>query len=446
MAKEFKIPELGENIESGDVVAVRIAKGDTVSVDQPVLELETDKAVVEVPSSVAGKVTDVKVKEGDRVRVGQVVFTVAEGATEKKKEEKEAKQEESKEEEKKEKTNEEPKEQEAQTEKKKEKERRIRPVEEETATVSAICKAPKGPHDIVPAAPSVRRLAREIGVDIQKVTGTGAGGRITQEDVKQFARRLSSENKKKETGVIVPARELPDFSKWGPVERKPMSAVRRKTAGHLSQAWQIPRVTQHDKADITDLEKLRKKFSDRAQKAGGKLTLTVIVLKVVASALKVFPQFNASVDTETDEIIYKKYFHIGVAVETDRGLLVPVIRDVEKKNILELSVELTKMAEAARNKKLSLDDMQGGTFTITNLGGIGGTYFSPIINAPEVAILGLSRARYEAVYKNGQFEPRLMLPLSLSYDHRVIDGADAIRFLRWVAEALKQPFLMDLEG
>jgi len=238
---------------------------------------------------------------------------------------------------------------------------------------------------------------------------------------------------------------LPDFSKWSEVERKPMSNIRRKTAEHLSHAWNtIPHVTQHDKADITAIETLRKQYSARAEKAGGKLTVTAIALKVVEAALRRFPQFNSSIDTAKNEIVYKKSLHIGVAVDTERGLLVPVIRDVDRKGIVALSVELAKASEKARAGKLSLDEMQGGGFTITNLGGIGGTAFTPIVNWPEVAILGMSRGGFEPVWNGQAFEPRQMLPLSLSYDHRVIDGADAARFLRWIAEAFEQPFMMAL--
>ena len=227
-----------------------------------------------------------------------------------------------------------------------------------------------------------------------------------------------------------------------------MRAVRRKTAEHLSAAWAtIPHVTQCDLADITGLEELRKKYAKQVEAAGGNLTVTSIAVKVVAAALRVFPQFNASIDMAADEIIVKKYVNIGVAVDTDRGLLVPVIRDADRKNIVQLSVELAQLSEKARTRKIALEEMQGGCFSISNLGGIGGTYFTPIVNAPEVAILGISRARMEPVYhKDGGFVPRFMLPLSLSYDHRVIDGADGIRFLRWVAEALEQPFLLALQG
>nr|MBA3232138.1 2-oxo acid dehydrogenase subunit E2 [Acidobacteriota bacterium] len=247
------------------------------------------------------------------------------------------------------------------------------------------------------------------------------------------------------------APQLPDFSKWGEIERKPMSNIRRKTAEHLSSAWNtIPHVTQHDKADITELEALRKQYGAQAEKAGGKMTMTAIAMKIVAAAVARFPQFNASADMARQEIVFKKSIHIGVAVDTGRGLLVPVIRDVDQKGIIELSVELSQVSERARGGKLSLDDMQGGGMTITNLGGIGGTSFTPIVNWPEVAILGISRGAHEPVWReatedeDGGFEARLILPLSLSYDHRVIDGADAARFLRWVCGAFEQPFVLAL--
>jgi len=266
--------------------------------------------------------------------------------------------------------------------------------------------------------------------------------------VKAFAKAINEQRTDSLTalpGILGEA--LPDFSKWGEVERKSMSTVRQKTAQHLSYAWAtIPHVTQFDKADVTELEALRQRYAAKAEATGGKLTVTAILLKIVASALKVFPQFNASIDMAKNEVVYKKYVHIGIAVDTDRGLLVPVVRDVDKKNIIQLSVELSQLAEKARNKKLSLEEMQGGNFSISNLGGIGGTGFSPVVNAPEVAILGISRSKMEPVYRNGQFEPRLMLPLSLSYDHRLIDGADGARFLRWIVEAAEEPFVLSLEG
>jgi pyruvate dehydrogenase E2 component (dihydrolipoamide acetyltransferase) len=296
-----------------------------------------------------------------------------------------------------------------------------------------------------PAAPSVRRLARELGVDIRRVTGSGPAGRISYEDVQSYVKNALASGGGAGRGAAGPAAALPDFTKWGDVERKPMSNIRRKTAEHLSHAWQaIPHVTQHDKADITALEALRKQYGPQAEKAGGKLTMTAIALKIVAGALQKFPQFNSSIDVARNEIVYKKSIHVGVAADTERGLLVPVIRDVDRKGVIQLAVELNAASEKARAGKLSLDDMQGAGFTITNLGGIGGTSFTPIVNWPEVAILGISRGAQEPVFVNGAFQPRLMLPLSLSYDHRVIDGADAARFVRWVAEAFEQPFVMAL--
>jgi pyruvate dehydrogenase E2 component (dihydrolipoamide acetyltransferase) len=279
-------------------------------------------------------------------------------------------------------------------------------------------------------------------VDIRQVVGSGPAGRISMEDVQAFVRSAMTGGG---GGAPAAAAALPDFAKWGEVERRPMTNIRRKTAEHLSHAWNaIPHVTQHDRADITALEALRKQYSPQAEKQGGKLTMTAIALKIVAAALKRFPQFNSSIDVGRNEIVYKKSIHVGVAADTERGLLVPVIRDVDHKGVLQLAVELGAASEKARAGKLSLDEMQGAGFTITNLGGIGGTSFTPIVNWPEVAILGISRGALEPVYLNDRFEPRLMLPLSLSYDHRVIDGADAARFLRWVAEAFEQPFVMSL--
>jgi pyruvate dehydrogenase E2 component (dihydrolipoamide acetyltransferase) len=251
------------------------------------------------------------------------------------------------------------------------------------------------------------------------------------------------------------SRPLPDFSKWGEVDRQAWSNIRRVTAEHLSYAWNtIPHVTQFDKADVTALEELRKKYKDQVAKAGGGLTVTAMLVRILATAVKTFPQFNASVDGDRGEVVYKKYVNIGVAVDTDRGLLVPVIRNADQKNIQQIAIEINALAAKARDKKLTLDEMSGGGMTISNLGGIGGTYFTPIVNWPEVAILGVSRGAIEPVWrgpsgaegKDGEFVPRTMLPLSLSYDHRVIDGADAMRFLRWVVEAIEQPFLLSLIG
>jgi pyruvate dehydrogenase E2 component (dihydrolipoamide acetyltransferase) len=293
-------------------------------------------------------------------------------------------------------------------------------------------------------------MARELGVDIDEVAGTGDDGRISIDDVKAHAKRLIvMASSSGGVGVGAPrtaAEPLPDFSRWGAVERQPMRGVRRKTAEHLGASWAtIPLVTQYDLADITGFEEIRKRYAKTAGESAAPLTVTTLAVTISAAALRRFPQFNVSIDMAADEIIVKKYIHIGVAVDTDRGLLVPVVRDADTKSLLQVSSEVASLAEKARSRKLTLDEMQGGTFSISNLGGIGGTSFTPLVNAPEVAILGISRARMEPVFKDGQFSPRLLLPLSLSYDHRAIDGADGARFLRWVAEVFEQPFLLSLQ-
>ena len=447
-ATEFKLPELGENVHQGDLVRLMVSAGTRVSEGQPVMELETDKAVVEVPCSVNGVVKEVKAKQGEKVKVGQVIFTLEAGGTTQAASAKTA-----------------PAPhtyddharatfQAAIVAEGKTEEEALPPDQPQPAPATFAMPAHlektagtehRGP---VPAAPITRRLARELGVDIHDVKGSGPGGRISEDDVKAHAKSLLSAAASGGTRAMHAAEPaLPDFAKWGKIERVSMRGIRRKTAEHLWEAWTtIPHVTQQDKADITELEQLRAKFAPKAEQAGGKMTVTAIALKVCASALKIFPQFNASIDLGKEEIIYKQYINIGVAVDTDRGLLVPVIRDVDKKNIVELAAELTQISKKAKEKKLAPADMEGGTFTITNLGGIGGTGFSPIVNHPEVAILGLSRSSMEPVWMDGKFEPRLVLPLSLSYDHRMIDGADAARFLRWVAEAFEQPFLLSVQG
>jgi pyruvate dehydrogenase E2 component (dihydrolipoamide acetyltransferase) len=446
----FKLPELGENISEGDLVRLMISPGMKVSEGQPVMELETDKAVIEVPSSVAGVVKEVRVKQGEKVKVGQIIF-VLEGAAA---------------------TPAGPKHgpvehvsgqhgarlafQAAIRAEGKTEEQALPPDQPPAPLPAFVMPAQLGKvagtdhGEPVPAAPQVRRLARELGIEIRDVKGTGPGGRISEDDVKAHSKQLlTSVTAAAQAGPAThfPQPELPDFAKWGKIERVSIRGVRRKTAEHLWEAWHtIPHVTQNDRADITELEQLRARFAPKAEEAGGKMTVTAIALKVCASALRIFPQFNASIDLAKEEIVYKQYVNIGVAVDTDRGLLVPVIRDVDKKNIVEIAAELTQVSKKARDKKLTPAEMEGGTFTITNLGGIGGTGFSPIVNYPEVAILGLSRSSKEPLWMNGKFEPRLVLPLSLSYDHRLIDGADAARFLRWVAEAFEQPFLLSVQG
>lgn len=440
MPVEFKVPELGENIESGDIVKWLVKPGDVVKKDQPLLELETGKAVVEVPSSVSGKVVALLAQEGDKVNVGDAVLTIdaeaeaAEEPAEKKMTEEKAQ----------EKAPPKPKEKAA----KKTTQPEPQP-QQETALVAA--RAPdsvrppqesgNGLEGTIPAAPVVKRIARELAIDLSSVRGTGPEGRITIEDVQALASRRGG------YGTAPAGAPLPDFSRWGEVEAKPMTAIRRLTAQHLSQAWSTaPQVTQYDKADIEHLEDLRKRYAPRVEEKGGKLTMTAIMVKVIASSLEQFPHFNVSVDLPGNTIIYKKYIHVGVAVDTEHGLLVPVIRDANRKNIEEISVELAGLSERARSRKLDPSELEGGSISISNLGGIGGTAFSPIVNWPEVAILGISRSAMEPVWTDGKFVPRLMLPLSLTYDHRAVDGADAARFLRFVCESLEEPFLLALEG
>jgi pyruvate dehydrogenase E2 component (dihydrolipoamide acetyltransferase) len=277
-------------------------------------------------------------------------------------------------------------------------------------------------------------------VEIDRVPGSGPGGRIGQDDVKTHAKALLSGGRARGGGDAA----LPDLSRYGQIESKPMSGIRRKTAEHLTNAWQAPHVTQHDKADVSALEEFRKEQASRVEQAGGKLTVTAIAIKMAALAIGRFPQFASAIDLANDAIVYRRYCHIGVAVDTPGGLLVPVIRDADRKTITEIAVELAGLSKKARDRKLSLEEMAGSVFSITNLGGLGGTSFTPIVNFPEVAILGMSRTAIEPVYRDGQFVPRPMLPLSLSYDHRVIDGADAVRFLRFIVEAMEQPLTVFL--
>ncbi len=436
MPIEFKLPELGENIKTADVIQVMVSPGAQIQKDQTVLELETNKAVFELPSTVSGVVQEVHVKKGDKIKVGQVVFTL-EGVVDQ--------------------TQQAPQPVEPNREERKaapapEAEKApLPPIEktaqtppQKTSSVIAESPAPQKTSGAVYASPSVRRQARERGIDLNQIHPADPSGRISLQDLDRLT---SAPDSSPPSHVIPTTPALPDFSKWGKIERKPMSNIREATAEAMRVSWsQIPHVTQFDEADITELEDLRKRFASRAEKAGGKLTLTAIILKVAATALKVFPQLNASLDLETKEIIYKNEVHIGVAVDTDRGLLVPVLRNVDEKNILEIARELQDLSQKARERKLGREQMEGASFTITNLGSIGGTHFTPIIPWPQVAILGVGRGKVQPVYVEGKLEARLILPLSLSYDHRLVDGADGARFLRWLADGVQQPFLMDLEG
>ena len=443
---QFLLPNLGENIAAAEVLKILVKVGDKLEKDQSVLEISSDKATLEVPSDISGTIKSINIKEGDSVKEGDLILELEANSTQAKSEAPKA----------------EPAKTQAPVNSQAVKvnsdevkeEVKAKQAEASEITTQALSQNNVArSKDVAPAAPSVRRFAREIGIDINSVKGTGEAGRISLEDVKTYSKEV---NKSRSANVAVSSgsssisgykENLPDFSKWGEVSKEPMNNVRFKTAQHLTYAWNtIPHVTHFEKIDITDLEKLRKNYAKKVEAAGGKLTMTSILLKIVSSALKVFPKFASSIDLDNKEIIYKNYIHLGLAVDTDRGLLVPVIRDTDKKNITQISIEVGQMAQKARDKKLSLDDMQGAVFTISNLGGIGGVGFTPVVNSPEVAILGVSQSNYEPVYINGVFEPKLIMPLSLSYDHRVIDGADAARFMKWLKEAIENPFLLILEG
>jgi pyruvate dehydrogenase E2 component (dihydrolipoamide acetyltransferase) len=426
MATELKLPELGDNVASAVVVGVLVKEGDTLEAGQPFLELETDKAVMEVPAPAGGKVEKLMVKPGDEVKSGQVVGMLGDGTSA---------------------AAPVPAKSEASPPPSPEEPKPQTPAPQPTPAPTPV-KPPAlsaGTHKLIPAAPSVRRLARELGVDLLQVVGSGPAYRISESDVRRYAEGGVAPA----VAVSAPTPTLPDFDKFGPTRREAMSGVRRATVRSMSQAWSlIPMVTHFDKADVTEMEALRKKYAPRAEKRGGKLTMTAILLKVAAAALKAFPKFNASIDTAANEVVFKDYIHIGVAVDTPTGLLVPVIRDVDKKGVIALSIELGEIALKARDRKLSPEEMQGASFTISNLGGIGGSGFTPIVNWPEVAIMGVSRSSTEPVWnaEKGVFEPRLVMPFSLTYDHRLIDGADAARFCRFIAQMLEDPFLLSLEG
>lgn len=466
MASEVKLPELGENLESGEVLELRVNPGDSVTEGQTLLELEAEKSTVEVPAPMAGRVTQLLVKKGDKVQVGQTIALMeggdGKGETPKEAPVREAGDTQAVEPEPRGATrtkepspdSQKPVQKDQEPAPKSEPQRRPQPAQAEGPRPQAPSEgngqrpaerpvAPSGPPTIgeersVRAGPATRRLARELGVELRLVTGSARGGRVTADDVKAYVRQLAAgATTGPAPGGIAPP--LPDFARWGPIQVKPLDPIRRKTAENVSLAWRlIPHVTQHDEADITELDTFRR----QQEAAGPKLTPTAFALKACASALKQFPQFNASVDVAGGKLVLKSYYHIGVAVDTDHGLLVPVLREVDKKSVRELAQELSAVAERARQRKVTIEEMRGGTFTITNLGGIGGTGFSPIVNFPEVAILGLSRARLMPVVRDGQVVPRLILPLSVSYDHRVIDGADAARFTRRLKEMMENPLQM----
>lgn len=425
MKKEIKLPEIADNVVTGYLARVLVSVGDVIEEDQSIIEVETDKATTDIPTPYGGKIVDIKVNAGDEIRVGQVIMVLETEASEQKEESEKL-------------------EAQTPTEQKQQVPTVIPVKNEDPGTLVEVQHVlPSQTGESVPAAPSVRRFARELGVDINRVLGTGPGGRISDEDVKAHAKAVIQAGPATGSGTNLQAvyAEVPDFSQWGPISKEPMSRIRQITAESTVNSWQtIPQVVQFDKADITDVEKFRLANKGIVEKAGGKLTMTAILLKVSALALRQFPKFNASVDMKNKQIIYKDFVNIGVAVDTPQGLLVPIVRDVDKKSLTELSLELGILAEKARTRKLTSEEMQGGNFTISNLGGIGGTAFTPIVYPNQVAIMGVSKSEMEQVYLDGQFVARYRMPLSLSYDHRLIDGADGARFLGWICKVLEQPY------
>jgi pyruvate dehydrogenase E2 component (dihydrolipoamide acetyltransferase) len=419
MPRPFVLPDLGEGLTEAEVVSILVREGDVVQEDAPLLEVETDKAQVEIPSPMSGRVEKVHVEPGQSVKVGAVLVTFADapdGAA------------------------------------------RTAPAPPAPTPTTGAEARPARPRDggPVPATPATRRLARELGVDLQSVRGTGPGGRVTDEDVRGAAARVAPAVAAEAPAPVFEAHPLaplaverpplPRFEQWGPVERTPLSHLRRTIAERMTlSASVIPHVTHFDRADITDLDALIRKNLDAGRERGVTLTLTSFLLKAAALALKAHPQFNASLDPAAGAMILKRYHHLGVAVATDRGLIVPVIRDVDKKPLVELARELAALAQRVREGKATLDDLRGGTFTITNIGALGGTGAIPIINYPEVAILGVARAREEAVVRDSQIVPRLILPLTLTFDHRVADGADGARFAADLVRLLEHPDRLLLE-
>ena len=449
MATQFKLPDLGEDIEEAEVLKVLVSEGDTIALEQPVIEVETDKAIFEVPSEVVGRITKIHVREDDTVEVGDVLLTVEEVAETAERVPAPAAAAESAGAKAPTSAAPAPPAEPQRSDEPATPERVAAAAAPPAAAASPLADGQQGQQAPVFASPSVRQLAREIGIDIHAVPGSGPGGRISLDDVKARARRTGpgGDGAGAMPGVPPVVAPLPDFSAFGDTERERMGGVRRATAQAMAQSWAtIPHVTLFAKADVTALEEFRQTYRRRAEAAGGKLTLAPILLKIVAAALQAHPKLNASVDMERREAVYKRYYHIGVAVDTDRGLLVPVIRDVHQKSIIELSAEMVQVAEKAREGKLALDEMRGATFTISNLGGLGTGFFTPIINPPEVAVLGLGRAEMEPVYIDDEFQPRMRMPLSLSHDHRLVDGADGARFMRWIIQACSDPLLLALGG
>jgi pyruvate dehydrogenase E2 component (dihydrolipoamide acetyltransferase) len=409
---DLKLPPLGEGADSGNVVSILVKIGDAIAKGQGLIELETGKAIAPVPASAAGKVTKIIVAVGEKIAVGQPILSIDPATTVPAAKPAPAKPPSAG--------------------------RRAPPVappppaRQAPETQPAEEEAPGGAEPA--ASPSIRRMARELGIDLSKIRGSEQGGRIVMEDVRAYIEQLQQlAAQPRPAAAGTPAPPPPariDFSKWGPIARRPLTPLRRLIAERMAQSWNsVPRVTQFDEADITALNELRKNHAAAFEAKGARLTLTAFALAIVAAALKKHPIFNTSLDEAAGELVWKEYFHIGLAVDTEQGLIVPVVRDADKKNMMALSKELGELAAKTRDRKISLEELQGGSFTISNQGGIGGGHFTPIVNRPEVAVLGMGRGALKPVAREGRIEPRLMLPLALSYDHRVIDGGAAVRFL-----------------
>ncbi|MBI5473099.1 MAG: 2-oxo acid dehydrogenase subunit E2 [Ignavibacteriae bacterium] len=427
---DVRLPRLGEGADSGTVATIFVKEGEAVRKDQAVLELESEKAVASIPSPVAGTISKIFVKDGDEIKVGTLIFAVAEGSAAESRDVQ---------------ANgpaEEPTEPEA------EEEKPAAEVEEPAPPrAPAEPEAPAKPTNGFPpaASPSLRKMAREIGLDLSRIRGTGNGGRILLSDVRAYIQRLQTLSAQPQqaaaTATAASQKTAPvsiDFAKWGKIEKKKMTQLRKAISNKMVESWTtIPHITQFDNADVTDILALRKKYQKAYEKKKANLTLTPFIIQAVIETLKKHPMFNASIDEATEEIVYKNYYHIGIAVDTEQGLIVPVIRDVDKKSMLDLSIELHELAERTRQRKVALEEMQGGTFTISNQGGIGGAHFTPIINKPEVAILGIGRGSLQAVVKDKKIQQRMIVPLGLSYDHRLIDGANAARFMTDFVQTLQ---------
>ncbi|MEY2408921.1 MAG: hypothetical protein QOF48_1591 [Verrucomicrobiota bacterium] len=400
---DVKLPRLGESAEGGSVVSILVKEGDTVTKGQTILELENEKAVAPIPAPVAGIISKIRVKEGDRLVVGQVFLTVDEAGSAPAP---------------------------AAGPATKPAAPAASPAPSTPADAPAPMAEPAADAPMPAASPEIRRIARELGIDLRRIRGSESGGRVVMADLRGYIARLQTLATQTSGGAGRPVPESVDFSKWGPVSKKNLTPLRKTISRRMAESWNsIPHVTQFDQADITALMELRKQFAPEYEKKGTRLTLTSFALKAVATTLKKHPVFNSSLDERTDELISKEYFHIGLAVDTEQGLLVPVLRDVDRKSIFQLSREVQELADKARDRKITLDEMKGGTFTISNQGGIGGAHFTPIVNKPEVAILGLGKGALQPVVREKQIVQRLLLPVAVSYDHRVIDGGSAARFI-----------------